>query len=66
MIGDELMKPLGIETAHVAHHVDPTMRLQVAARMEMAHHHLLLGRNGLELDHRHVAALREGSGLVET
>src|SRR5208337_4883505 len=33
--------------------------------MEMAHHHLLLGRNGLKLNHRHVAALGEGSGLVE-
>src|SRR5271165_842644 len=31
VIGDKLMKPLGIETAHVAHHVDPTMRLKVAA-----------------------------------
>ena len=65
VVGDQLMQALGVEPAHVAHHVDPPVSLQIAARMQMAQHHLFLGGHRLELDHRQVAALGECPGLVE-
>ena len=65
VIGDQLVQTLGVEPAHVAHHVDPAVALEIAARMVMALHHLFLSRDRLEFDHRQVAALSEVAGLVE-
>ena len=59
------MEALAVEAAHVLHHVDPAVGLQVAARVQVAEHHLLLGGDRLEFDHRHVAALSEGPVLIE-
>src|SRR5262249_1115884 len=63
--GDELMQPLRVLAGHVAHDVDETVALEIAALVGETLHHLLLGRDRSQVDHGEVAAPLEGAVLVE-
>ena len=59
------MQALGVLARHVAHHVDQTVAFEVAALVGELAHHLLLGRDRLQIHHRRVAAALEGAVLVQ-
>src|ERR1700722_13756600 len=65
MVDDQLMQALGVESAHVAHHVDSAVVLEIAAGMQMALHDLFLGSDRIELHHCQITSLSERATLVE-
>ena len=65
MVDDQLMQALGVESAHVAHHVDSAVVLEIAAGMQMALHDLFLGGDRIELHHCQIASVGERAALVE-
>ena len=62
---DEALQAFGVETGHVAHHVDQPVGLQVPALMRQALERLVLRLDRFELDHGKVAAALEIAHLVE-
>src|SRR6202034_1236302 len=65
VVDDQLVQALGVESAHVAHHVDSAVVLEIAAGMQMALHDLFLGSDRIELHHCQIATLGERTALVE-
>ena len=59
------MQPLAIVTAHVAHHVDAAMMIEIARLVIVLPARVLFLEHGLKLDHRHIAALLERLVLIE-
>src|ERR1700721_771329 len=43
VVDDQLMQALSVESAHVTHHVDSAVGLEIAPGMQMALHDLFLG-----------------------
>src|SRR5207302_10885940 len=54
-----------VETAHIRHHVDTTVGVEIAGLVIMARDHVLFVNHRFELYHGEIAAPRKGSVLVE-